>query len=71
MSAGPTYKGVKSSTIKEIAYHEGKLYVRFLNGGTFCYPDVSEEAHKKLLAAESIGKYFHAHIRNKHTGSKV
>lgn len=67
-------KEVKSSNIAKIG-HDGKtLTIEFKGSGTYDYADVPAELHDKMMAAhdvgESVGKFFHAHIRNKFTGVK-
>lgn len=58
---------VKSSTISAV-HHDGKqMTVRFKNGGAYDYPDVPKHLYDRMMAAhgagESIGKFFHAHIK--------
>ena len=64
---------VKSSTIAAVGYdRESKeLTIRFIHGGEYLYRGVSEAEHKALMDAPSIGKHFHAHIRQKYTGTKA
>jgi hypothetical protein len=62
---------VKSSNIEAVDYDEQarKLTVRFKGGKTWTYADVPKPTYDTLMAAQSIGKYFHAHIRSKHKAS--
>jgi KTSC domain len=39
------------------------LEAEFTNGGIYRYFDVPPEVHEGLMAAESHGRYFNAHIR--------
>lgn len=57
---------VESSMISAIGYDAGskKLRVRFANGNEYLYCGVSKHVHKKLMNAESIGKYFNKTIRS-------
>ena len=60
---------VKSSTIDSVDHDGDKLTVKFKSGATlYDYPDVPKELHDRMMAhhAEggSIGKFFHANIRN-------
>lgn len=63
-----------SSNIAAIDHVDGKLYVKFHSGAEYDYPDVPADLHARMMAAhdagESVGKFFHAHIRNKFTGTK-
>ena len=40
--------------VLEVAFHSGRVYQYF---------DVSESVYFELMRAESVGKYFNAHIR--------
>lgn len=68
---GPVWNPVKSSSISAIGHDASGLHVRFANGGTYHYPDVSAAEFAKLKGAESIGKHFQAHIRSKFKGAQV
>lgn len=54
-----------SSTIEAIGYDPATqlLKIKFKSGGTYHFEAVPADAHHKLMAAGSIGKHFHAHIR--------
>jgi hypothetical protein len=67
------YQKVKSSNISEVGYDpETKtLGVKFHNGGVAHYHDVAPEKHTAMMAAESIGKHLHAHIKDVHKFTKV
>lgn len=56
---------VKSSQLVSVGYDEAEriLEVEFRGGGTYQYFGVGPEAHKALVEAESIGKYFGKNIR--------
>jgi hypothetical protein len=53
----------KSSNISSIAIQDKDLLVKFRNGSVYRYPGKANE-YTKLLESESIGKYFHANIKN-------
>lgn len=56
---------VASSALHSVAYDAEKksLHVRFAEGGnTYEYPDVTQEQHDALMAAESMGRHFRQHI---------
>jgi hypothetical protein len=56
---------VKSSTITEVAYDpaEQRLHVRFKSGGEYCYHDVPPGLHADMMAADSVGKFFHSSVK--------
>lgn len=66
-------KSVKSSSIKAIGHDPATntLRVEFGSGATHDYEGVSAEKHAELIAAPSVGKHFHAHIRNAHANKRV
>lgn len=59
------HKPVESSNIESVGYDPDakRLEVRFKGGQLWEYDDVDEATHADLLNADSVGKYFHAHIR--------
>jgi hypothetical protein len=63
-----TMKAVKSSQIAATGYDSASktLAIKFNNGQkVYHYSDVPQEQFDALMAAESIGKHFGAHIRGK------
>ena len=58
-------RAVDSAQLTSIAYDavSETLEVEFRKGGIYQYFGVSIETHQQLLAAESIGTYFNAVIR--------
>lgn len=42
------------------------LEAEFTNGGIYRYYDVPAEVHEDLMAADSHGQYFNAHIRDRY-----
>lgn len=46
------------------------LEVEFTSG-VYQYSGVPQETADALMAAPSVGKYFHANIRNNYTASKI
>jgi len=65
-------KPVKRSQIKSIGHDPttNTLAVEFNSGGVYHYAGVDSAAYNNLVAADSIGKHFHAHIRSKHEHTK-
>lgn len=57
---------VQSSQIHAVGYDVDKktLRVSFNSGGIYDYADVPEHIHKDMLAAKSVGSFFHTHVRN-------
>jgi hypothetical protein len=55
----------KSSTIDSVGYEPAHqlLKIKFKSGGTYHFEGVSADQHQKLITAESVGKYFHKHIK--------
>ena len=56
---------VESSNLAAIGYDPTAktLAVRFTNGSLYHYPNVEQPLYDGLMAAESKGRYFHAHVR--------
>jgi hypothetical protein len=55
---------VNSSLIKSVGYADGEMHIEFNSGKVFAYtgPKVPEH-YQQMMAADSIGKYFGAHVR--------
>jgi hypothetical protein len=60
---------VESEAIDEITYDSGRsiLFVRFAHGGWYSYFGVPKGVHDALVSAESHGRFFHEHIRDRYT----
>jgi len=56
---------VRSELISSVAHEPrtGLLQVRFKQGGAYQYGRVPEETFKAMLDADSLGSFFHQHIR--------
>lgn len=54
---------ITSSNIDAAAWDERGLFLRFKSGAVYLYLNAPEQVLKDLLAAESAGKFFHAHIK--------
>jgi hypothetical protein len=65
--------GKASTQVAEIGYCAATktLGVRFHNGGEYHYHNVTQEHYDTFLAAESAGKHLGAHIKGKHTYTKI
>ena len=58
----------------EAAAYDGSqalLQLSFRNGTSYRYSDVPAEVYDQLLLAESKGKYFNLHIRNRYAYTKI
>ncbi len=63
---------VVSSNIASAGWLDGRLEIEFKNGGdVYRYYDVGYDTHKKLIAASSVGQYFHEHINGKYKYEKI
>lgn len=64
---------VDSSNITEVAHDEKTrtLRVWFQNGAVYDYDGVPRQTYTGLLSAESVGKYFHVHVRNSYDYRRV
>lgn len=67
----PPLLDMKSSSISQIGYADGQLYVRFAKGKLYRYAGVSSEQFAALRTAESVGKHLQTHILAKHEGQLV
>lgn len=63
---------VNSTHINQIGYDPKTkvLQIAFHNGGLYHYQGVSNEDHKYLIGAKSIGKHFTKFIKSKYLGVK-
>ena len=59
---------VKSSFIESTHYDDKNniLYITFSNGTCTGHKDCPKQHHDGMVNAESAGKYYHAHIKNKY-----
>jgi hypothetical protein len=64
---------VESSMFRSIGYEpiSRTLELEYNNGYVEQHSGISPEAYESLLAAPSIGKHFHQHIKPHSTGIKV
>lgn len=62
----PTMHPVESSNVASIG-HDGKdMHVAYKSGGVYVYKDVPVSTFQEARAADSVGGYIHAHVRDKH-----
>jgi hypothetical protein len=66
-------QAVKSSELRWVGYEESALLleVEFHSGEVYRYFDVPARLVLELLRADSIGRFFNAHIRLKFACEKV
>jgi hypothetical protein len=64
---------VDSSSIASIGYDAGDetLEIEFHSGGVYQYFDVPAHAHAALRDADSIGRHFVAHVRDRYEFARV
>ena len=62
---------VNSSDIASIGYENGTLHIRFNSGGLYAYYNVPQSEYNGLMAASSHGRYFHAHIKNNYSYTRI
>ncbi|MDE2103089.1 MAG: KTSC domain-containing protein [Patescibacteria group bacterium] len=64
---------VISSNIAEVGWDATTetLEVQFHSGAVYQYADVPFAVFKAFVAAESVGKYFHKHVRDSYRTTKV
>lgn len=62
-----TYVKLESTNLKEVAWSDETLFVRFHNGREYSYSGVPYEVFSGLLLAPSAGKYFNAEVKQKYT----
>ena len=58
---------VSSSAIRSVGYDQASnvLEIEFPNGTVYQYYDVPKSVYQGLMNAESHGRYFHQHVRDK------
>lgn len=59
------------STVIESAGYSMVLEIEFESGRIYQYYDVPVSVYMELMAAESKGKYFNAHIRNEYKYQEI
>lgn len=50
---------------------ENKLFIQWLNGSGNIYSDVPTEVLKEITVTASVGKFWHANIKDKYESVKV
>ncbi len=62
---------VESSTIDSIGFDNDTLYVKFNNGRTYTYLNVSKEVFTEMLNAPSKGIYLNQKIKSNYEFKKI
>jgi hypothetical protein len=64
---------VISSALTNVRYDRrtGALEVRFVTGRTYRYADVPMDLYERLLKAESKGRFFNSHIKDRYPTREV
>ncbi len=68
----PKFYSVSSSMIRSVEYDDTnkELTVTFNNGSSYAYFDVPAKVVKQLVAADSVGRYFIANVKNTYNWGK-
>lgn len=64
---------VTSSDLRSVGYlaSEELLEIEFHSGGLYQYLDVPDSVHEELVDAASVGTYFHAHIKDQYSTTRI
>ncbi|MDE0581276.1 MAG: KTSC domain-containing protein [bacterium] len=64
---------VVSSNLASVGHEAGikLLEIEFHDGRVYQYEDVPESSYHALMSADSIGSYFHRHIRDKYRTTRI
>ncbi|WP_405018414.1 KTSC domain-containing protein [Kitasatospora sp. NBC_00070] len=57
---------VESSCLRSVGHQGTTLELEFHSGSVYRYLDVPPEVHRELLAAPSLGRYFHRAVRDRY-----
>ena len=64
---------VDSTAISEIDYDadRAKLLVRFASGERYVYVGVPDEIHRSFVEADSKGRFFQLHVRDRYPFNRL
>lgn len=65
------YTPVSSSNVEGVAYEDGDVYVKFLNGSEYKYEGVPASIYQELLNAPSVGSYLNSNIKGSYPYTRV
>lgn len=59
---------MSSTNIKSVGYDPARrvLEIEFNSGGVHQYEDVPPDLPIKMMASDSVGRFFHQHVRNRY-----
>jgi len=74
----PMFNHSLSSNIEALGFQRaseeaitGTLAIKFKSGGLYHYENFPDDMYRDLCAADSVGKFFHMHVRGKFSGERV
>jgi hypothetical protein len=56
---------VQSEAIRSVGYLSGTLEIELQTGAVYRYFPVPERVHRKLMQADSHGRFFSSHVRDR------
>lgn len=64
---------LKSTSLHAATYQDQSAFLEleFRSGAIYCYRDVPAQIYLELLRAESKGRYFNQHIRNRFAHAQI
>ena len=62
---------VESSNIASIGYDGNIMEIEFNSGAIYQYENVPIRVYDVMMKADSVGKYFNAHIKSKYNYRRV
>lgn len=64
---------VRSSNLASVGYDAATntLEIKFCSGGVYQYATVPESVYSALMEADSLGKYFYRHIRDRYLTTRI
>jgi hypothetical protein len=65
------HHSVKSSHLAEIGHEGTILEIRFKNGQLYRYYGVSSTVYRLVAQADSVGKAFHEHVKERYPHTLV
>ena len=62
---------VESSNIASVGYDGNIMEIEFNSGAIYQYENVPIRVYDVMMKADSVGKYFNAHIKSKYNYRRV
>jgi hypothetical protein len=63
VSPHPDWIPVDSTAISAVAYNNGTLFIRWIEGNPYTYSIVPEHKFEELMTSDSIGEYVNREIK--------